>query len=86
MQMDFRALFGREPAIIGCAPGRVNLLGEHTDYNAGYVLPVAIQQQTCVQLARRADAGVRAWSADLEATSIPASNTSTPAASTECAG
>jgi galactokinase len=37
------------------APGRVNLLGEHTDYNDGYVLPIAIPQQTTVQLSLSAD-------------------------------
>ncbi len=41
-----------QPTIIAqaSAPGRVNLLGEHTDYNEGYVLPIAIPQQTTVQL------------------------------------
>ncbi len=38
----FTARFGRPPAIVVRAPGRVNLLGEHTDYNEGFVLPVAI--------------------------------------------
>src|SRR3977135_815552 len=37
------------------APGRVNLIGEHTDYNGGFVLPTAIPQQTHVQLRPRAD-------------------------------
>lgn len=45
------------------APGRVNLIGEHTDYNGGYVLPVAIPRRTCVELAPRTDRTVRAWSA-----------------------
>ena len=37
-------------AILARAPGRVNLIGEHTDYNGGYVLPVAIPQQTTVEV------------------------------------
>jgi galactokinase len=40
---------------VGVAPGRVNLLGEHTDYNDGYVLPIAIPQTTRVTLRRRHD-------------------------------
>jgi galactokinase len=56
---DFRALFGRNAEVAGDAPGRVNLIGEHTDYNAGYVLPSAIPQRTRVELARRDDDVVR---------------------------
>lgn len=41
----FRGLFGRHPQLIVRSPGRVNLIGEHTDYNAGYVLPVAIDRR-----------------------------------------
>jgi galactokinase len=41
------------------APGRVNLIGEHTDYNGGFVLPVAIPQQTHVELSRRLDQRVQ---------------------------
>src|SRR5436190_6280936 len=52
-------------AILARAPGRVNLIGEHTDYNGGYVLPVAIPQQTTVELVARNDRRVRVSSADL---------------------
>ena len=41
------------------APGRVNLIGEHTDYNGGFVLPIAIPQRTTVTLAPRDDRTVR---------------------------
>jgi galactokinase len=40
--------FGREPDVIASAPGRVNLIGEHTDYNGGEVLPIAIARRTWV--------------------------------------
>lgn len=36
----FRNTFGSEPDIAACAPGRVNLIGEHVDYNDGFVLPM----------------------------------------------
>ena len=44
----FEAMFGAMPDVVAAAPGRVNLLGEHTDYNDGHVLPIAIPQQTTV--------------------------------------
>ena len=47
---SFEAVFGAPPAVEAQAPGRVNLLGEHTDYNDGYVLPIAIEQQTRVSM------------------------------------
>jgi galactokinase len=47
------------------APGRVNLIGEHTDYNAGFVLPIATPQQTTVTIERRADRMVVARSANI---------------------
>jgi galactokinase len=47
---SFEAVFGNMPEAVGQAPGRVNLLGEHTDYNDGYVLPIAIEQKTSVSM------------------------------------
>ncbi|SEN58036.1 galactokinase [Nitrosospira multiformis] len=47
---SFEAVFGNSPEVVARAPGRVNLLGEHTDYNEGYVLPIAIEQQTSVSV------------------------------------
>ena len=51
--------FGRRPDVTADAPGRVNVIGEHTDYNGGFVLPSAIPQRTAVALARRGDDRVR---------------------------
>jgi len=51
----FAASFGRPPVSIGRAPGRVNLIGEHTDYNAGLCLPIALDRSTYAAVAPRAD-------------------------------
>ncbi|HEV2641181.1 MAG TPA: galactokinase [Candidatus Elarobacter sp.] len=50
----FTTTFGGEPDVIGSAPGRVNLIGEHLDYNGGEVLPIAIERRTQVALRRSA--------------------------------
>lgn len=63
--MSFRDIFGRDPAASASAPGRVNLLGEHTDYNDGYVLPTAIPQRTTVELAPNSLAEYIVYAADL---------------------
>jgi galactokinase len=60
---EFVAAFGEPPALLASAPGRVNLLGEHTDYNDGLVLPIAIPQRTQVALRTRADRQVHVRSA-----------------------
>ncbi len=57
----FRDLVGCSPDVVAEAPGRVNLIGEHTDYNGGHVLPISLGRITTVELARRQDAQVRAW-------------------------
>jgi galactokinase len=54
------------PAVVATAPGRVNLIGEHTDYNGGFVLPTAIPQHTRVELSRRSDTTVTARSANAQ--------------------
>jgi galactokinase len=63
MRPTFEELFGTRPAVRTDAPGRVNLIGEHTDYNGGFVLPVAIPQRTRVEAAARHGSIVRLWSA-----------------------
>lgn len=59
----FAATFDAAPVGVWAAPGRVNLIGEHTDYNAGLCLPVALPHRTYVALRPRADGVVRLASA-----------------------
>lgn len=56
--------FGEDPSYIVRSPGRVNLIGEHTDYNDGYVLPMAIDRAAWIALRPRADNQVLAISTD----------------------
>jgi galactokinase len=51
----FKTKFGNPPTFVSSAPGRVNLIGEHTDYNNGYVFPVAINRQTVIAASLRND-------------------------------
>jgi galactokinase len=60
----FYTQFGYHPTLAIQAPGRVNLIGEHTDYNDGFVLPCAIDYQTVISAAPRQDSLVRVIAAD----------------------
>ncbi|CAM3779107.1 Galactokinase [Vibrio aerogenes CECT 7868] len=64
VQAVFSTAFGYAPTHLIQAPGRVNLIGEHTDYNDGFVLPCAINYQAMVAAARREDDLVRVLSVD----------------------
>jgi galactokinase len=64
----FDQLFGRAPQATARAPGRVNLLGEHTDYNLGLVLPLAIPRHVTVEIARSTDGWHRLHSVQLDST------------------
>ncbi|MFG2299343.1 galactokinase [Actinacidiphila glaucinigra] len=55
----FRATYGTGPEGVWAAPGRVNLIGEHTDYNDGFVMPFALPHATVAAVARRADGRLR---------------------------
>ena len=58
----FRRVFGYEAQGLWAAPGRVNLIGEHTDYNDGLVLPFAIAERTEAAIAPREDGHIRVCS------------------------
>lgn len=58
----FRRHFGRDPAIVANAPGRINLIGEHTDHQQGLVLPAAVDLYVHVAAAPRSDDSIVAWS------------------------
>jgi galactokinase len=66
LRPTFRDLYGRDPAHSARVPGRVNLIGEHTDYNGGFVLPTVIPQTTTVDLATRRDRRVRVCSLEVD--------------------
>jgi len=64
-QEEFRRRFGGEPEVVVRAPGRVNLIGEHTDYNHGFVMPMAIDRWVTIAARRRMDGRVTLHSIDL---------------------
>ena len=65
----FRDRFGEEPETLACAPGRINLIGEHTDYNDGYVFPMAIDRHIVVAASSSPDA-TKVWSESYEEPSV----------------
>jgi galactokinase len=60
----YRRHFDAEPEMLFRAPGRVNIIGEHTDYNDGFVLPCAIDRETVVAIGPSGDASVTAIASD----------------------
>ncbi|MDC0602015.1 galactokinase [Aliiglaciecola sp.] len=64
LEANFVAHYGQKPKHVFQAPGRVNLIGEHTDYNDGFVLPCAIDYQTLIAVTPRTDKTVRVVAAD----------------------
>src|SRR6202167_6250802 len=61
LEARFRELFSTKPLIFR-APGRVNLIGEHTDYNDGFVMPMAIGFYTWIAAAKRSDRVLEVYS------------------------
>jgi galactokinase len=65
IRREFMERFGEEPLLVR-SPGRVNLIGEHTDYNNGFVLPAAIDKATIVAIRKREDDELNFFSNDLQ--------------------
>ncbi len=61
IERKFTDLFGGPPALVVRAPGRVNLIGEHTDYNDGFVFPAAIDRDVLIAASPRPDRQIRAF-------------------------
>ena len=68
LRTAFAEVFAGAPPRVAFAPGRVNLIGEHTDYNDGFVLPMAISRGVAVAFRPRTDRVIRAYSTSLGAT------------------
>jgi galactokinase len=64
----FGRTFGQTPSSLAQAPGRVNLIGEHTDYNGGYVLPLAIDRAARIACRPREDGRIRVQAIDFDET------------------
>ncbi|SEI53955.1 galactokinase [Dyadobacter sp. SG02] len=62
----FQSVFDGTPDLIVRSPGRINLIGEHTDYNNGFVLPATISQAVYVAMRRREDGVIHLYAADYE--------------------
>src|SRR3954449_2291675 len=65
-ERKYTDLFGHQPQFVVRAPGRVNLIGEHTDYNDGFVFPAAIDFAAYVAAAPRDDRSINAASMDYD--------------------
>lgn len=61
----FAELYGSEPEGVWAAPGRVNLIGEYTDFNDGFVMPLALPHTAVAAVSRRTDGVLRVYSADV---------------------
>lgn len=66
LKTKFKALFGQDADAVMYAPGRVNLIGEHTDYNDGFVLPCAISFKNIIAYRKRDDAQVNIYSVNYD--------------------
>jgi galactokinase len=64
---EFQRRFGGAPELVARAPGRVNLIGDHTDYNEGFVLPMAIDREVWFAVRARGDRRVVVHSLDFDA-------------------
>lgn len=73
IQEKFTQLFGHAPSLMVQSPGRINLIGEHTDYNHGFVLPAAIDKSVQIAFEHRTDGMIHMHAIDLhETVTVPA--------------
>ena len=73
IQEKFTQLFGHAPSLMVQSPGRINLIGEHTDYNHGFVLPAAINKYVQIAFEHRTDGMIHMHAIDLnETVTVPA--------------
>jgi galactokinase len=73
IRVSFQQLFNIAASLVVQSPGRINLIGEHTDYNNGFVLPAAIDKCVQVAIAKRTDGAIHMHAIDLqESVIIPA--------------
>ena len=70
IQTTFSNLYKKAPAVVVQSPGRINLIGEHTDYNNGFVLPAAINKVVQVAIASRNDNKIHLHAIDLNETEV----------------
>lgn len=72
IRVSFQQLFNSSASLVVQSPGRINLIGEHTDYNNGFVLPAAIDKCVQVAIAKRTDGAIHMYAIDLhESVIIP---------------
>ncbi len=75
IRQKFAEFFGRQPQLAVRSPGRINLIGEHTDYNGGLVMPAAVDKYIFVAIAKRPDRKIGLYSVDFDQFSLhPADN------------
>ncbi len=70
LEQKFKEIYGSDPEVVVRAPGRVNLIGEHTDYNQGFVLPAAINRYVGYAGRKRADRRVHVHSTDFHSSVV----------------
>ncbi|WKK58283.1 galactokinase [Sphingobacterium sp. BN32] len=67
LETRFKEVFGKNPDLIVKSPGRINIIGEHTDYNEGFVLPAAIDKAIYVAVGKREDNLINLYAEDFKA-------------------
>src|SRR6266852_1991191 len=66
VKSEFQRIYNSPPQHVIRAPGRVNLIGEHTDYNDGYVMPIAIDRAVFIAVRPRDDGRIRVTALDVQ--------------------